>query len=1186
MSLFGGLFKTLGGIAIGTIGVISGQPELVTMGIGETLSGFGTLLSGNNKEGKSATTIRNTISPWKLVYGRCRVGGSLLYFSEWGESNNFLDLVIDVADHPCALGLGGEALAGDFPQVFADMQRLTINTTNVDSLGTTTMSGHLPGALPGSGTTYNPVQTTVNISAISRSAEFGAGSDVVTVTLASPIPYLQAGDSIQIKNVGSGSNEAVNGTFQVSEVLANNGTTGWTTKFTYLCGGPAFAINNQGQAVTQWVKYSNLINIEWLDGTQALGTTFQMAARKIDNSSGDNIPNPWTNYCSCVGHTVVMLRLYFNKTYFPTGTYPEFSFLIRGKNNIYDPRLGPLNADGSVNPAYCGYTENWALCVADYLSIPEEYGGYGLSYGSQIPLDALIAAANICDIQVSIAAGGTEPMYTVNGSVDLDKSRGEILQDLMTAGAGRLYVVGGQYFLQPGYWDNTLSIPQYDLMSLAVGDGYEWKPAQSIRELYNGVKGTYLSPDNNWTQTDAPYYAQDKSHGYDPGNLIPQYQGDINLAADGGERRWLDVHLPFTISCPTAQRIFKIELLRRRFFGTGTFTLNITGYQLVPLDIISAYVPFLGWTQKILEVINTRLLIQKESAGDGYETVRLGVEIDVQETDSSIYQWSIEEELTPQGYLQGNWQAQNFTESNPFPLSAGYANPLPGDAIGGAATFGLQVIFSAGDAAGDPSTVVELYATPPLTPDLELSGPELQCTAGTGGSIPAGDYALALTAFNSGDVQTQQQTEYLDIIPVSIPSDGGSIAITALWGSGNDGGALYMANAPVTDNQYTWHFQQTISPGDDLGMSTATVTSFNQSTPGGTDKDFSMFGWSLLEVIHSGTWAQTIVSVTSNTVTIGAPGFTANQWNGYTLSLLARAQYLPGNATTTLNPELIVLNMPVESNTATNSQGEVTFTIGPNSSGQQLPDLTTLLNINDLITARDLFTFTDNSLSCPLIANGIYPGGDTGVEAGHLAVVMSGADYGDMVAISSVSNDSNGKPTIYNLANNWAITPSTGDIVIIVDPTSGGNWSGPAINMANPSGAPITIVKQTLNNLAYQTWLITVQCDTGGGTQNLPQYSPMRDFYVAGNGGTRTITSSTTMVASDGIILADCTSGNITFTLLSSTLAPNKQMRVTKVDTSANTCTIAAASGDTINGASTIVLTSQWDFALFTIPGA
>jgi hypothetical protein len=79
------------------------------------------------------------------------------------------------------------------------------------------------------------------------------------------------------------------------------------------------------------------------------------------------------------------------------------------------------------------------------------------------------------------------------------------------------------------------------------------------------------------------------------------------------------------------------------------------------------------------------------------------------------------------------------------------------------------------------------------------------------------------------------------------------------------------------------------------------------------------------------------------------------------------------------------------------------------------------------------------------------------------------------------------------------------------------------------------------------------------------------------------------MVVTDGIILADATNGNITFTLLPFSQVPNQEMRVQKIDGSANTVTIACTSPDelAVNGvlSSTDVLTAQWQFDLITIPG-
>ena len=179
---------------------------------------------------------------------------------------------------------------------------------------------------------------------------------------------------------------------------------------------------------------------------------------------------------------------------------------------------------------------------------------------------------------------------------------------------------------------------------------FQWKPKASVRDLYNGVKGTYISPDNNWQTSDIPPYAQDAKHGYTNGPA--QYFNDANLAADGGERRWEDIQLPFTISSSMAQRLCKIELLRRRHQGTGTFAFDLSMYRASALDLLQFTLPVLGWTNKLLEISGHRLTVTKQNSPGGQEVTLLGCEIDVVETDPSIYDWSLSEELTPQGYQQ------------------------------------------------------------------------------------------------------------------------------------------------------------------------------------------------------------------------------------------------------------------------------------------------------------------------------------------------------------------------------------------------------------------------------------------------------------------------------------------------------------------------------------------------------
>ena len=1290
--LFSEIFQFAAGAVEITAGVLTHQPELVAMGIGSVASGIGTILSGNHQIGQG-TTVREPISPWQVAYGRCAVGGTAVYFNTWGQSNKFVDMVIVLASHPCEMGSRGpgydERLGGIFPQVYADKQRLTVNTSWLDIpsegsgdqgpnsndlsqnqidtiiaagayLGSPillayglfadissvingfSMYGHLPGAYPGSGTTFSPTIVTNNIQAISRSGDTnnGVGSGVVTVVLSdsNAIPYLSAGDLIKIQGVGSGSNETLNGTFPVNEVLTQR-SSGWTTSFTYLQGGPGVSITNQGQVQTTWPNYKNLINIEWLDGTQKFPTssdspwtTFQMAQLPIDDSAGNNVSNPWTNQCSLQNKTAVMLRMYFNAKYFTTGTYPPFSFRFRGKNNIYDPRHGGLNADGSVNPAYCNYTENPVLCIADFLTIPQEFGGYGAKYGTDIPLAELSAAASICDMPVPLAVSEngatTEPMYTLNGSFTLDKNRGEILQDMLTSCAGRISIVGGQFFINPGYWNNSYNIPQVDLMAMNAGP-IEWKPATSIKQLYNGCKGTFLSPYAGYVTSDFPAYCQDRTHGY---NGPSQYNGDILLAEDGGERRWLDLHLPFTNSNSMCQRIAKIELLRHRSMGTGTFVLNMAGWQFVPFDVISSTIPPpLNWNQKQLEVQNTRLNFHKVSNSSGQEVMLMATEVDVQEINSATYQWSVEEELSPAAYSQGSWSTQNYVELNPFPWSPGYAALLKGDALyGNAATFGLQQMNSV-DAAGSPTTTLKIKGYVPFTPDLELSGPELtSVSAGTGGTLKSGLYAVTAASLNSSDIATQQYTEFLDIKYVAIPQDGGKITANILFGSGADGGALYISKVigsgggsagvavgtppsggsggsggggggtppktPVsqdvidaisTDTALVWHWNQNLTPGGDFGQTTATITSYDPTQPGGSDPMYDHMELQYQEEIHGGCWANQAFEVTPTTIVVGGGGMTTGQWRGYTLSLLSRALYQAGDVTVSTNPELIPLNMPVVNSTASVTVAGVTtftLTIGQNSLGDMLPDLTTLVNPGDVVIMRNHATFTANGFSDPNIKNAAFaPNGATNVEVGHLCVVLTGNDTGDVVPIQSVGSNK----TSFVLAKNWLVTPATGDIVVIVSPSSQPLWSTPTTPTINGSGGPQTIVEPSIQNLAYQTWLINVRTLSKTGLHVPDMFSPYRDVFVPGSQGTRTIQSSTKMVNTDGIILANATAAPIVYTMLPFIGIPNQTLRVQKVDASANTVTItvAAGSGDLINGAATVVLTNQWDFTYIVVGG-
>jgi len=923
---------------------------LVKIGIGMVITGIGTLLSKGPVTG-IGTAARNPIAPWNVIYGRARVGGTIVHISQFDDQNKYLDMVLVLACHPCK---------------------------SVDSL---LLDGHRITIDPASGSSYTPLQQHIDIVHIERL------NDQVTVVLNDNIPSLEDGDALTVEDVET--DASLNGRFPVRIISRIEPG---SLIFSYTCGGDAVAIDGEGSVRTTWANYRSKVHMEVLLGDHT--ETFPgMILGTPDDGDIDSLThnnhNQWGEDHRLLGKCAVFLRLHYNDEVF-VGGVPAVSFHVSGKKDIYDPRVGPypivvsrattllngwgnnehvgpyelgedqatnwglndditysyldpdaavsgepgrgatvafqhthkyagciwsfasippqtlwLNVNSSV-PASSGaarvllrsagiwytldggttwlllynsashpggwdsvalepdqdysliqvmafldahdnmvqfvmdinlatgpfssigYTTNAALCVADYLSNPT--WGFRAIYGTEIPDDRLIAAANLCDETVPLAAGGTENRYTCNGTFPLSMKRGEVLQNLLTSCAGRLTYSGGQFVIHPAGWPGvsiflgyppiasaTLSVlssftngpthvaaaafyvgpiglfegvsawlfddsdwttrvdstpldedslaglvagtvhAQFDIEDSIFGDNdppsrlliydtwidvtfedgstgrlipttvraipnistgdiidpenasdrnpltyatierhhfsalgfspilqlggyalewfegppdtspiamaessrvlaqaagpFRWRSKLSIRELFNGVKGTYISPVNSWQSSDIPPYAQDTKHGYASGSpLYPE--GDANMAADGGDRRWLDIQLPFTISTAASQRIAKIELMRRRQQGVGTFAFNMALYQATALDVIQMSLPLLGWTNKLLEVSAHRFNLDK-TEGEGGATL-LGTEIDVQETDPSIYDWDISEELSAKGYQQSD----------------------------------------------------------------------------------------------------------------------------------------------------------------------------------------------------------------------------------------------------------------------------------------------------------------------------------------------------------------------------------------------------------------------------------------------------------------------------------------------------------------------------------------------------
>jgi hypothetical protein len=547
---------------------------LVSIGASEIMAGLAAAMQTNHAG--VAVGVTTPVGPWGYIYGRQMVGGIEIFResnSSQGTSNN------------------------------KELHRVYVLACHPCALGSWQL--RIDGKqvlVTNDGAGYKSVEPTQQSSAI---ASISRTAGVVTMVLTSDI-FDADGTTLQVRNAGD---NTLNGTWTVTQPNPSD-----TKTFTYVCGGPDTTTLHSGSAQTTYANYLDKIYIELLDGNHT--ATFEGLL-----ASGTT----WSASDLCLGHTLAYVRMGYDESVFPSGI-PNVSWVIDGKNDILDPRTGVR-----------GYSNNPALCIADFLSLPSKRGGFGLAIGSDIPTTPLIAAANICDEHVALAGGGFTHRYTCDTYFQLDQSRGTILENMLTSCAGRITYQGGQYFIVPGAWITpTLQLTDADL----VGP-LKWSPRLSIRDTANSVKGTYVSPENNYQLADVPAYAQDPLHGY---------VSDPWLAEDNGERIYRDAHFPCTDSSAIAQRLAKIALFRIRYQGRGTFVCSLKAYQAVALDIVQMTHPRYTWLAKNFEVLESRLVFEPVEGGG----LCPRVELDVAETSPDGYDWTITEQLTPEGYKQPN----------------------------------------------------------------------------------------------------------------------------------------------------------------------------------------------------------------------------------------------------------------------------------------------------------------------------------------------------------------------------------------------------------------------------------------------------------------------------------------------------------------------------------------------------
>lgn len=402
-------------------------------------------------------------------------------------------------------------------------------------------------------------------------------------------------------------------------------TTGTNNKFLHqivaLAGHPVDSINDiyindevvtlDGSGLVTSTPWNSKIRIQKYDGTQTAAPASLLS--ESEQISASFVGN---------GIAYLYIRYEFDKDVFANGL-PLITAVVRGKR-VFDPRTSTT-----------AYSNNAALCVRDYIA-----SGYGLNDGT-IDDTVFSAAANICDENVTLAGGGTEKRYTINGVTSAGQTHGNVLQTMMTACAGSLFWGAGKWKLVVGDYVAPAKVLTLDDLRGPIS----LSTRVDLQDQFNGVQGTFNDAGNRWITAD-----------------YPPIKSPTFVTEDGGQETLLDLALPFTTSAATAQRLAKLTLFRGREQMTLTADFGLNAFDVEVGEIIAFTNPRYGFDEKEFEVVGWSF--GAAEAGD------LRVTLTLRETSEAAFDWDADE----LAIISNNTNLLKFTEVpsvgfTPIPLA-------------------------------------------------------------------------------------------------------------------------------------------------------------------------------------------------------------------------------------------------------------------------------------------------------------------------------------------------------------------------------------------------------------------------------------------------------------------------------------------------------------------------------------
>lgn len=567
--------------------------------------------------------IRSATAPRQVVYGETIMSGPLVFAATTGDKNEFLHLVIPLAGHE--VEEIGQVYFNDKPAEEYDQHdqpikyQVVYGNPNMGSLGGSPQS--ILYSVTVDGVTY----TAASLSALAA-----------TLPTANYTATVEAFDLVIEGNTPEDS-------FQVT-------AGSWTADY---YAGEYYSSSKRAEVQkTQASRRTYRIS-------KHLGTTTQTADADLVAEVDE-----WTTDHRLQGVAYLYIRLQYDPEIWPTGI-PNIKAVVKGKK-VYDPRT-----------TLTAWSDNWALCVRDYLTST----AYGVGAGSsEIDSTALIAAANIADesvaahssainITASVASGSEtiiqcgRPVPTgasvtisghsdaaVNGThtvvrphvvpFDVDQS-GFVISLSATGGTGGSFTVSQKRYTCNGAV-STDSLPASVIPQLLTAGVGTLTYTQGTYKLYAGAYTASiasLNEDNlrgpisvRPTAARKDLFNAVRGVHLSPANVWQSADfpsvASATYATQDGETIYRDIELPYTSDEFAAQRIAKLILERSRQGITVQYPANLSALEITVGSTIDLTIDKFGWTNKEFRVLGW----DRNHGG--------GIDLTLQEEAAAVYSWS------------------------------------------------------------------------------------------------------------------------------------------------------------------------------------------------------------------------------------------------------------------------------------------------------------------------------------------------------------------------------------------------------------------------------------------------------------------------------------------------------------------------------------------------------------------